>query len=175
MASRAAGKEWCVCMVLVRGLRLVRLLCRPMGAATRFTRTYIVHTTPPLLCLHTGAKISKGVIQDICTKFSKCQCVQSLALNLYEKKLISEEEFHHLQLPRATGQELTAILIKASQEGMGRGERLVRDLYLALLDMFAENCNDWCHRIALRVLREAGNLNIYDICSSSGQLYLTQL
>ena len=55
MASRAAGKARCVYGV-VCGLRLVRLLCRPMGAATRFTRnllhsSYIdmVHTTPAIV------------------------------------------------------------------------------------------------------------------------------
>lgn len=155
MASRAAGKARCVCVGLGEDA-----FASPGNKLLPATRSTIYN--PPLFVApytHTGAEISKGVIQDICTKFSKCQCVQSLALNLYRKNLISGEEFHHLQLPRATGQELTAILIKASQESIGRGERLIRDLYLALLDMFAENCNDWCHRIALRVLRDAGNLN----------------
>ena len=106
--------------------------------------------------MYAGARISRGVIQEICTKLAGCKCVQNLAINLYQKKVIGDLDFHQLQLPTGTGSNLSAALVRASQEREGRGPRLIRDLYLALLDMFAEKCDQWCHRIALYTLRPSG-------------------
>ena len=124
---------------------------------------YDVPVTPvPLvylqLSIHAGAAISRDVIQEICAKLAQCKCVQDLAINLYQKKVIGDKDFQQLQQPTATGSDLSAALVRASQEGeLGRGGRLIRDLYLALLDMFAENSDQsWCHRMALRTLREIG-------------------
>jgi hypothetical protein len=101
-----------------------------------------------------GADICKEVIREICPDLTKGQSVNSLATNLYSRKVLNEEDYLALLQPTANGIMLTRSLFEASLELRGRGKHLVMNLYLSLLDVFLDSCDQWCHNIALHKLRE---------------------
>ena len=70
--------------------------------------------------------------------------------------MLTQPDVATLSQPNATGQMLSISLINASCETHGRGKHLVMDLYLSLLDQFLDSCDQWCHHVALHVLRETG-------------------
>lgn len=82
-----------------------------------------------------------------------------LATSLYHRDLISQDDLDRLSQPTAARDTLTLILINASHLSCGRGKHIVESLYLSLLDVFLDRCNQSCHNIAMNVLRENGKVN----------------
>ena len=87
---------------------------------------------------------------------AKCVELTNLTSRLYQRRLITDKDYRNLQLPTADGNMLNSSLVNASCEGLGRGKQLVKYLYLALLDAYLDNCDQYCHHVALKVLRIAG-------------------
>ena len=99
------------------------------------------------------------MIQNITPDLSKLGLVSGLVTSLYHRHVIIKDELNHLSHPQATRDTLTTTLIIASHESYGRGKHIVESLYLSLLDVFLDQCNQSCHDIAMNVLRENGKLN----------------
>lgn len=105
-----------------------------------------------------GAKIAVSVIRRAVPDLSSLGPASGLETFLYNRDLIGRDDVNRLSLSTATGEDLTRIIINASFEDGGRGKHIVKSLYLALLDMFLDKCNQLCHNIAMNVLRENGKL-----------------
>ena len=72
--------------------------------------------------------------------------------------MLNEEDYRQLKREDATGDKLSDVLFTASIEKRGRGHRLIKNLYLSLLDAFLDRGDRWFHYIALYVVRETGRL-----------------
>ena len=112
-----------------------------------------------IFCLPQGAEISIPVIRNVTPDLTKLGSVSCLATSLYHRDLIKQDDLNRVLQPTAARDTLTWILINASHESYGRGKHIVENLYLSLLDVFLDKCNQSCHDIAMNVLRENGKLN----------------
>lgn len=113
---------------------------------------------------YTGSEFSQDIIRQIGPQISECPCVSGLAVYLHKRKIINLTELDELmQCGTTSGRTfMLTVLLKASKEPT-RGENLISELFLALLDMFCDKENSWCHHTAFYVVREQGkyiNVNV---------------
>ena len=101
------------------------------------------------------------MIQDVSPVIAKCQVLDNLLPSLYSRNVITDKDLHNLKLETADGTKLFSALVSASCETVGRGEHLVRNLYLALLDASLDYCDVYCRNVALTHLRETGELRFF--------------
>lgn len=112
--------------------------------------------------LYTGHTFSSEVIRHIGPVVNQCECVSDLAIYLHQRHVLNPAEYKQLTQSSITGGILNHVLVQASQEET-RGEDLISKLFLALLDMFFDTGNSWCHHTAFKVVRKYGMYKIY-IC-----------
>ena len=121
----------------------------------------------------TGSQFSQDVIRQIGPQINQCQCVRDLAVYLQNRNVLNLKEYYELTQSGTSGStSMLTVLLKASQEPCRR-EDLISKLFLALLDMFCDTENSWCHHTAFHVVRERGrctyvSLNIFYRAKYSG-------
>lgn len=100
---------------------------------------------------HAGYHFSLEVIQQICPEVNQCTGVTQLAFYLNRRHVLNQSEASDLSKPNATGTMLGQALLQASREP-SRGSNLIAALFLALLDMFHDTEDTWCHYTAFHVV-----------------------
>ena len=114
------------------------------------TCTY-VHIT----LLHTDHHFSSAVVKQIGPEVNQWTSIHLLVPYLNQRHLLDKADVHELSQSSATGNMLGKVLLEASQQP-SKGENLVAKLYLALLDMFHNTGDAWCHYAAFYVVMKQG-------------------
>jgi hypothetical protein len=104
-----------------------------------------------------GAEIAKSVVSKVGVELASCSSdlVNGLTTYLNGRHLLNSSDVKELSKQDATGDMLSSRLSLASTEKKGRGEHLIRDLYLSLLDFCQDRDDAWAYSVAFDVRKEA--------------------
>ena len=128
-----------------------------LASGERFISSHLYIRCP--LCFHipsTGAEIAKSVVSKVGVELASCSSdlVNGLTTYLNGRYLLNPSDVKELSKQDATGDMLSSRLSLASTEKKGRGEHLIRDLYLSLLDFCQDRDDAWAYSVAFDVRKE---------------------
>ena len=120
-----------------------------------------------------GTQVTLKIINRLSTKLCRCPCTEKLAPYLLQRKVVLAGNYQNLTSPRVTdetkGRWLVEAVKRVSSEPLA-GSELCENLYLALMDKYESDVDEWCREFAVTELR---NASMY--CSQLSSLcYITE-